>query len=109
MTAGTIAGFISLSMLLVAMAQANEVAQHAVRCDGWEMEYLAFFPEGSGHSPLAALLLLHGAGDRAASFIQAWEPLARKKKIILIAPPCVAYLLVGVFCGFAYRGVTSTL
>jgi dienelactone hydrolase len=35
---------------------------------------------------LPAVLLLHGAGDRAAHMIDAWEHFAAEKKIILLAP-----------------------
>jgi len=50
------------------------------------MEYLVFVPKGAPSGPLPVLLLLHGAGDRAENFIQAWESLAQEKRIVLIAP-----------------------
>ena len=65
---------------------ASDLPRHRVDCGKRAMEYLSFAPKGAGDQPLPALLLLHGAGDRAENFIRAWKSLAQEKKIILIAP-----------------------
>lgn len=63
---------------------ASDFTRHAVRCDQRDMEYVVYVPPANGALPV--LLLLHGAGDQAENFIQAWKSLARKKQIVLIAP-----------------------
>lgn len=40
--------------------------------------------QNDNHLPL--VMLLHGAGDHAANMVNAWEHLADKKKIVLLAP-----------------------
>jgi len=64
---------------------ATTPAPHSVHCGTRQMEYRLFVPT-TGSGPLPALLLLHGAGDRAENFIQAWEHFAQEKKIVLVAP-----------------------
>src|SRR5271157_2309288 len=73
-------------ILLTSSLSASELPRHSVRCDKRQMEYLVFVPEGAPSGPFPVLLLLHGAGDRAENFIQAWESLAQEKRIVLIAP-----------------------
>lgn len=36
--------------------------------------------------PLPAILLLHGAGDRAENFLALWKPFAKRNHIVLVAP-----------------------
>jgi predicted esterase len=67
-------------------ALASDFTRHAIRCDHRDMEYLAYVPAEAANQPLPVLLLLHGAGDQAEHFAQAWKSLARKKQIVLIAP-----------------------
>jgi predicted esterase len=67
-------------------ALASDFTHHAIRCDQRDMDYLAYVPADAGNKALPVLLLLHGAGDQAEHFAQAWKSLARKKQIVLIAP-----------------------
>lgn len=78
--------FVIACALLQASLSASELPRHSVRCDKRQMDYLVFMPKGAPSGPLPSVLLLHGAGDRAETFIQAWEPLAQEKTIVLIAP-----------------------
>jgi predicted esterase len=64
---------------------ASEFPRQAVRCDGRDMEYVVYIP-ANANGPLPVLMLLHGAGDEAEHFIQAWKSFAQKKQIVLIAP-----------------------
>ena len=72
--------------LLPIYASAVEFSRHTVECVDRKTEYRSFAPAPSTGEPLPVLLLLHGAGDEAPNFIAAWEPLAKKKRIILLAP-----------------------
>ncbi|MGH7592781.1 MAG: alpha/beta fold hydrolase, partial [Gemmatimonadales bacterium] len=56
----------------------------SVRCGGHDYQYVLSVPGGSRSKP--ALLLLHGAGGVARDFVDAWQPLATSKGVVLIAP-----------------------
>jgi poly(3-hydroxybutyrate) depolymerase len=82
--------------ILVSSSPASDAKSRSVTCAGIEQTYLYYSPaEVAGHSrkgspapdrALPAVMLLHGAGDRAAHMVEAWERFAAKKKIILLAP-----------------------
>ena len=64
-------------------------AMHAVnsgtaRCGALEQAYLYYSPDKD--HPLPAVMLLHGAGDRAGNMVDAWKRFAEKQKIVLLAP-----------------------
>jgi poly(3-hydroxybutyrate) depolymerase len=63
---------------------ASEVNSRAVRCGAIEQTYLYYSPDQT-HS-LPAVVLLHGAGDRAVNMVDAWKHLAKKQKAVLLAP-----------------------
>ncbi len=65
-------------------AASPAVVSKTVRCEGWDQSYLYFSPD-QGH-PLPAVVLLHGAGDRAQNMVEAWKRFAEKQKIVLLAP-----------------------
>jgi polyhydroxybutyrate depolymerase len=76
-----------LSMLLVISAAfAADFTHRKIQCDTRDMEYVAYIPPAAANQPLPVIVLLHGAGDQADNFIQAWKSLAQKKQIVLIAP-----------------------
>ncbi len=74
--------FVLCCPLLMSAASASN--SRAVRCAGWDMVYLYFSPENG--KALPAVVLLHGAGDRAANMLDAWRRIAEKQKIVLLAP-----------------------
>jgi predicted esterase len=80
----------SSAIMLMALATAPVCSgksistSRGVRCDSGDYRYLLFAAAKNEVSP--AVLLLHGAGDHADSFIEAWMSFAREKHIILIAP-----------------------
>lgn len=55
-----------------------------VTCEGRPYEYALFAPKSK--EPLAAIMLLHGAGGRGADMVSIWKPLANREHIVLIAP-----------------------
>jgi len=80
---------LSLIVMLIevvgALASANDVNSRNALCGGSaEQFYLSYSPDQDRRLP--AVLLLHGAGDRAGNMIDAWKRLATKEKIVLLAP-----------------------
>lgn len=81
-----------LLCMLVVSSMASDVKSRKVRCQSIEQPYLYYSPEASVKGaaqnavPMPAVLLLHGAGDRAVNMIEAWKQLAAAQKIILLAP-----------------------
>jgi predicted esterase len=64
--------------------RAADVTSRTVHCVGMDYQYL-LYSEAHSH-PEPALLLLHGAGDHASTFIENWTHLAHKKGIVLVTP-----------------------
>ena len=71
-------------MLVPPSTSASEVRPRTVGCEQTDYQYLLFSPEPQRALP--AILLLHGAGDHPPNFIEAWKSLARKERVVLIAP-----------------------
>src|SRR5690348_7647800 len=77
--------FVLVAMAITPLSSGkSKSTARKVRCDGVEYRYELLTPAGADVLP--AVLLLHGAGDHAASFIETWKPIAEKKHIVLIAP-----------------------
>lgn len=55
-----------------------------VSCGGKEYEYALSSPDS--HTPLAAILLLHGAGGQSSDMMSVWKSLAAREHVVLIAP-----------------------
>jgi len=71
------------------VANASDINSRTVRCGGnVEQTYLYYTPDNNSNKDrlLPVVVLLHGAGDRAANMIDAWMRLAKKEKIVLLAP-----------------------
>jgi len=71
-----------------AAASSNEASRTAY-CSGIEQTYLLSSPDVPSQEkdqPLSAVVLLHGAGDKAANMLDAWRHFAAKHKIVLLAP-----------------------
>ncbi len=82
----------SLLCTLVLSSAASDIKSRSVHCESIEQTYLYYSPKGSAMNPVGnadvmpAVMLLHGAGDRAASMIDAWKRLAADERVILLAP-----------------------
>lgn len=63
----------------------SQLSHRIVRCDERNMEYFAYIPPDAKGS-LPVLVLLHGAGDQAENFAEAWKSKAKKNHIVLVAP-----------------------
>jgi len=55
-----------------------------VRCGAIDHVYLYYSPDKNAKLPV--IVLLHGAGDRAANMMDTWKKFAHKQKIAVIAP-----------------------
>ena len=84
---------VMLSWCMKVTATASEVKSSGVKsrtvgCAGnIEQVYLYYSPDKRRTDDLLpAVVLLHGAGDRAANMVAAWRRLAEKEKIVLLAP-----------------------
>jgi poly(3-hydroxybutyrate) depolymerase len=80
---------ITLAVAIVACVSAPAVAQksekHTIAIDGRQRTYLSL-PVAPGGEPAPLLLLLHGSGRDAASIFDPWQSLAKKERIVLVAP-----------------------
>lgn len=68
---------------------AAEQTSHQIACGGGHYEYLAYVPNNEHRSSgqrRPAIMILHGAGDHAASFIQTWTAFAQREDVIILAP-----------------------
>jgi poly(3-hydroxybutyrate) depolymerase len=74
---------LGLAMAPVCSGKSNSTSR-TVHCDAVEYRYELFSPVKGEVSP--AVVLLHGAGDHADTFIETWKQIAREKHIVLIAP-----------------------
>jgi dienelactone hydrolase len=74
----------TLAFALAAPLAAAKIESKRAVCEGKSFEYLLYRPAHSG--PLPAVLLLHGAGDSARPMMDAWQSMAKKDGIVLIAP-----------------------
>jgi poly(3-hydroxybutyrate) depolymerase len=78
--------------MLALSSRASDFKSRSVHCESIEQTYLYYSPNDSQEhaadkdNALPAVMLLHGAGDRAAHMVDAWKHFADKKKIILLAP-----------------------
>jgi predicted esterase len=74
-----------VSAAICALASASEVNSRMAHCGaGIPQSYLEYSPDKD--RPLPVIVLLHGAGDRPANMIDAWKSLAKKQRIVLLAP-----------------------
>lgn len=86
---------VELSSAKSSDVKSSRVSSRTASCDGGVAQaYLYYSPDEEKRDIqnkekeylLPAVMLLHGAGDRAANMVDAWKRLARKEKIILLAP-----------------------
>lgn len=75
---------IVLFSLLGGTAAASDVASRTAQCSGLNQAYLSYSPDKD--HPLPAVMLLHGAGDKAANMVDAWRLFAERHKIVVLAP-----------------------
>jgi poly(3-hydroxybutyrate) depolymerase len=75
---------VMLSLSEGTLAASVDVPSVTAHCGSVEQVYRYYSPDKD--HPLPAVMLLHGAGDRAGNMMDAWKRLAQKKKIVLLAP-----------------------
>jgi poly(3-hydroxybutyrate) depolymerase len=78
--------FTSLVLLVPSLAGAtSRQTSHDVTCGGARYQYLLIAP-AKAEAPQPAIMVLHGAGDHAENFIEAWKPFAGRENVVIIAP-----------------------
>lgn len=64
---------------------AQKIEKHTTAFGGRQRTYLVY-PVAPGGEPAPLLLLLHGSGRDSASIVAPWQSLAKKERIVLVAP-----------------------
>ncbi|HEY2393470.1 MAG TPA: alpha/beta fold hydrolase [Candidatus Angelobacter sp.] len=89
-----------LSLIAICTPRANALASEQtaqqIACNGGHYEYLLYAPDSNAapdsatkktaSAPRAAIMILHGAGDHAVSFIETWKAFAQKENVVILAP-----------------------
>ena len=90
------AALLTLPFILALVSRAPRAAMSApqesarldqtrhVSCSGKAYEYALSSPDA--HTPLAAMMLLHGAGGQSSDMMSVWKNLAAREHLVLIAP-----------------------
>jgi poly(3-hydroxybutyrate) depolymerase len=76
---------VAVGAVLSAPALAQKSEKHTIAIDGRQRTYLSL-PPAPGGEPAPLLLLLHGSGRDAGSIFDPWQSLAKKERIVLVAP-----------------------
>jgi predicted esterase len=71
-------------VLFAVAGHATDAVSRSVHCENADYQYLLYSEAHTAPAP--AVLLLHGAGDHAANFIDTWTHQAHKKNMVLITP-----------------------
>lgn len=74
-----------LGVGLSAPVLAQKAEKHKIIYGGQQRTYM-LFPAAPGGEPAPLLLLLHGSGRDSASIFDLWQSLAKKERIVLVAP-----------------------
>lgn len=80
-----LAAVVVLGVSLCVPALAQKAEKRKITIDGRERSYVVY-PVAPGAEPAPLLLLLHGSGRDAASVLGPWQSLAKKERVVLIAP-----------------------
>jgi poly(3-hydroxybutyrate) depolymerase len=84
LSVGVIGGTCQASDRNLPDRNAKEVSARTAHCAPGDQAYLYYSPD-KDHA-LPAVMLLHGAGDRAVNMVDAWKRFAQKQQIVLLAP-----------------------
>jgi len=77
-------------MLLATPIFGQEVQKQVTQLGGKSRAYYLFVPDKlTKEQPAPLLLLLHGSGRNGFSLIDKWKDLAKKERIILVAPDAI--------------------
>jgi dienelactone hydrolase len=76
-----------------------------VTCSGTAYEYALY--SSDAHTPLAAVVLLHGAGGLSSDMMSVWKSLAVREHLVLIAPQLPRDLAFESFAPAVFRCVVA--
>jgi predicted esterase len=77
---------IAAAVLALGSAPPDKITKESVTSGGQQRIYCLYVPPGAGGKPMPLLVLLHGSGRRGDSLAEPWRDLAKKQRIVLVAP-----------------------
>jgi poly(3-hydroxybutyrate) depolymerase len=77
---------VAMSVVLAAAGADDKITKETIMSGGRQRTYHLYVPPGAGAEPLPLVVLLHGSGRRGDSLIDPWKSLAKREKVVLVAP-----------------------
>lgn len=74
-----------VSLAMVRSVPADKITKESIVTGGRTRNYYLYVPPGAGDA-MPLIVLLHGSGRRGDSLAEPWKDLAKKQRIVLVAP-----------------------
>ena len=79
--------FTALALIVPIPVLAQSTVKESIRSQGKERSYYLFVPNDiNSETPAPLIVMLHGTGRNGLSLTEKWTALAKKEKIIIVAP-----------------------